>query len=674
MKEYDFVDLSNVIEVINFLNDATIAYEKGTPIISDKQWDDLYFKLDEFEKNTGVIYANSPTQRLTPFVCEVSSLIKVPHNHPMLSLAKTKSLADIEAFCGNFEVIAMAKMDGLTCSLKYEYGKLVGAETRGNGIVGEDVFHNVRRIKNVPLQIPNTASTVVIDGEVICTYKDFEPFSTTFRNPRNFAAGSVRLLDSEESLKRNLSFIAWDLIEGVNADTLSYKLDILTQYGFDTVPWVIENPKYAITDIQDYCKTHSYPIDGIVFKYNNCDKYESMGRTEHHFNGGIAYKFYDDLYETQLLDIEWSMGKTGVLTPIAIFEPVETDGSIVERASLHNVSLLNDVFHGQPPFKHQSIRIYKANQIIPQVYDASYPVQDVSDIDIIKFPDICPHCGKPLSYRYEGVSEYCFCDNSLCPGKLINQLEHFFGKKGLDIKGLSESTFEKLIDWGWVNSITDVFHLESHKEEWIQKPGFGPKSVENLLNSINAGRRCELSSFLAGLGIPLVGTKYAKLIAKNVADYVEFRNLIIHQCSFMEYDGIGPEINDSILHFNYDEADKLDACELTIINTATEPIHHSDQVLQGKTFVITGKLQYYKNRDLLVKDIEHYGGKVVNTVTKNTNYLINNDRNSTSSKNKAAKQLNIPIITEETLKQLMNGDILYVGTAQTKEITCEVSI
>lgn len=643
-------------QLIKTLNEATAAYEAGHPIMSDKQWDDLYFQLKEFEDTTGIIYPNSPVRVIS--VYKFSQLKKVTHSHPMLSLAKTKSLTDINEFVGNHDVVAMAKMDGLTCSLTYINGKLSCAETRGNGIEGEDVTHNVEHIKNVPIVIPTSKQTVVIDGEVICTYADFEPFQNEYRNPRNFAAGSIRLQDPYESERRNLSFIAWDGIEGFDETTLTDKLDTIANYGFDTVPWIMENPQYAISDLQSYCQTHSYPIDGIVFKYNNCAEYESMGRTEHHFNGGIAYKFYDDLYETQLLDVEWSMGKTGVLTPIAVFEPVETDGSIVERASLHNVSLLKDVFHNQTPFKHQSLRIYKANQIIPQVYDAGYPVQDVPEADIIAFPDICPCCGKPLSYRYDGVSEYCFCDNADCDGKLINRLDHFFGKKGLDIKGLSKATFEKLIDWGWVNSIRDIFHLDLYIEEWIKKPGFGLKSVENLLNSIDAGRKCELSAFLSGLGIPLVGTKYAKLIASNVADYTEFRDLIIRKCNFMKYDGIGPEINDSILNFDYTEADNLDTFELMIINTVTPSAHNSSQVLQGKTFVITGKLQYYKNRDALVKDIESYGGKVVGTVTKNTGYLINNDINSASSKNKTAKQLNIPIITEEEFHQKLTAALV----------------
>ena len=653
MKEYEFVDLSNVQEVIRELNHATDLYNEGHPIMSDKQWDDLYFKLEQFEKGCGFVYADSPTHKINDFKV-LSSLTKVEHSHLMLSLDKTKSLAEIDEFCKNHDVIAMAKMDGLTCSLTYTNGVLTRAETRGNGIVGEDVLHNVIHIKNVPQVLNTSIPILVIDGEVICTYTDFEPFADTYRNPRNFASGSIRLLDANESKMRNLTFIAWDVIEGLDEPTLSGKLDILTQFGFDVVPWILENPKYAITDIQNYCQAHSYPIDGIVFKYNDCIEYEKMGHTEHHFRGGIAYKFYDDLYETQLLNIEWSMGKTGVLTPVAIFEPVDADGSIVERASLHNVSLLKDIFNGQPPFKHQGIRIYKANQIIPQIYDATGPIKDVPAKDQITFPVNCPCCGKPLSYRYEGVSEYCFCDNPECDGKLINRLDHFFGKKGLDIKGLSKATFEKLINWGWVNSLIDVFNLKEHKDEWMKKPGFGEKSVTNILIAIDIGHICELSSFIAGLGIPLVGTRYSKIIAEHFPDWVEFRKAISSNAyNFMKWDGFGPELHDSIIDFNYTEADAL-AHELTILNSLYNTTTGNTE-LYGKTFVITGKLNKYKNRDALVKDIEMHGGKVVGSVSKNTTYLINNDINSTSSKNETAKKLNIPIITEEQFENLLIG-------------------
>lgn len=667
MKE---VNYSNVKEIIQQLNEATKAYDKGHPIMSDKQWDDLYFALDKFEKQTGILYPNSPTQTIQVYTT-ASSLKKVTHSHPMLSLAKTKSLDEIERFIGNHDYVAMAKMDGLTCSLTYTNGELTGAETRGDGIIGEDVYDNVRHIKNVPIHIPTDKPIVVIDGEVICTYKDFEPFKNDYRNPRNFASGSIRLLDSSESAKRNLSFIAWDGIAGFDEETLTGKLEtIVLKYGFEGVPWIKENPQYAITDIQDYCQSHSYPIDGVVFKYDNCAEYDLAGHTEHHFKGGIAFKFYDDLYETSLLDIEWSMGKTGVLTPIAVFEPIDVDGSVVERASLHNVSLLQEMFNGVP-FKHQPMRIYKANQIIPQVYDATGSATDAPADDIISFPDFCPCCGEPLSYRYEGVSEYCFCDNKACSGRLINRLEHFFGKKGLDIKGLSEATFEKLIDWGWVNSIEDVFKLTQYKDEWIQKPGFGEKSVNNILNAIESGKTCEMSKFIAGLGIPLVGSSYAKVIAQKIRTYDEFKDAVKSNFNFMQWDGFGPQVSDSLLHFDYTEADSLYVNCLEIGNSLYKSQASTlSDTLKDQIFVITGRLNTYKNRDALVTDIEAHGGKVVNSISKNTSYLINNDITSNSAKNVAAKKLKIPIITEETFKQLMNGEILYIGTASTVELTC----
>lgn len=641
-----------MIDLINKLNDATRAYDEGHPIMSDAQWDDMYFWLEDLEKSTGIVYPNSPTQKVQ-FYSVQSGLPKVKHNHPMLSLAKTKSLSEIEDFCGNEEVIFMAKMDGLTCSLTYENGKLIGAETRGNGEIGEDILHNAQHIKNLPQHIP-TDKRVVIDGEVICTYKDFEPFKNDYRNPRNFAAGSIRLLDSEESAARNLSFIAWDGIEGFDETLLNEKLDKIALLGFDIVPWVIENPKYAINDIQDYCNTHSYPIDGVVAKYNNCEKYEACGRTDHHFKGGIAFKFYDDLYETNLLNIEWSMGKTGVLTPIAVFEPVDAEGSIVERASLHNLSLINDIFV-DPPCYGQHIRIYKANQIIPQVYDAQPPSLDMKPI---VYPDVCPCCGEKVSYRYDGVSEYCFCDNPNCAGRLINRLDHFFGKKGLDVKGLSKATFEKLIDWGWVNSIYDVYTvMDKHMTEWMKKPGFGPKSVTNIYDAIQTGKNCKLSQFISALGIPLVGTKYAKIIASKFLDWTDFRQATDTDFDFTDWDGFGPEINTSLHNFDYSEADIL----VKIIHISSEyskTVTNYLSALDDKTFVITGRLNHYKNRDELVKIIEDNGGKVVSSISKNTSFLINNDINSTSAKNKAAKQLNIPIITEEEFEQYLQAHLV----------------
>lgn len=646
MKEYDINEIRTAIET---LNKASVAYDTGHPFMSDKAWDDLYFKVKQFEEDTGILYPDSPTREVVTYET-MTSLEKVQHNHLMLSLDKTKSIDEIQAFCGNKEVIAMAKMDGLTCSLMYVNGKLTKAETRGNGIIGENILHNAKHLKNVPQQINTDKEAIVIDGEVICTYTDFEPFQDEYKNPRNFASGSIRLLSAEESEMRHLSFIAWDGIEGFDETTLSAKLDKIAEYGFEVVPWMIENPIYAINDINEYCHCHSYPIDGIVFKYNDCAEYNRCGRTEHHFKGGLAFKFYDDLYNTKLLNIEWSMGKTGVLTPIAVFEPVQADGSVIERASLHNLSLLEDIFNGRPHYG-QALTIYKANQIIPQVYESQPATPDMEEI---KFPELCPCCGQPLSYRYDGMSQYCFCDNKECSGRLINRLDHFFGKKGLDIKGLSKATFEKLINWGWVNSLIDVFNLKEHKDEWIKKPGFGEKSVNNILIAIDIGCICEFSSFIAGLGIPLVGTRYSKIIAEHFPNWVEFREAIFSNAyNFMKWDGFGPELHDSIMNFNYTEADGL-AHELTILNSLYNTTT-SNTELHNKTFVITGKLNKYKNRDALVKDIEMHGGKVVGTVSKNTTYLINNDINSTSSKNETAKKLNIPIITEEQFEDLLIG-------------------
>jgi DNA ligase (NAD+) len=290
----------------------------------------------------------------------------------------------------------------------------------------------------------------------------------------------------------------------------------------------------------------------------------------------------------------------------------------------------------------------------------------------IEYPEVCPYCGEKVSYRYDGISEYCFCDNPNCAGRLINRLEHFFGKKGLDIKGLSKATFEKLIDWGWVNSIEDVFKLTQYKDEWVQKPGFGEKSVNNILNAIESGKTCEMSKFIAGLGIPLVGSSYAKVITQNMRTWDEFRDAVKSNFNFMQWDGFGPQVSDSLLHFDYTEADNLYINYLNIDNS----LYHStgntttSDTLKNITFVITGKLTTYKNREALVSDIEAHGGKVANSISKNTSYLINNDINSTSSKNVAAKKLNIPIITEETFKQLMNGEILYIGTTSTVELTC----
>lgn len=351
-------------ELVNKLNYYTKLYDEGHPEISDQEWDNMYFELQDLEHYYNFYLPDSPTQKINYQV--VNKLNKVKHNHPMLSLDKTKSIDEINSFIGTKDYLAMAKMDGLTCSLRYLDGKLVSAETRGNGLEGEDITHNALVIQSIPKRI-NFKDELIIDGEVICTYKNFEQFADTYKNPRNFASGSIRLLDSKECVNRNLTFIAWDCIKGLKEDTLISKLDKLSELGFQIVPYTVDTTReFEIKMLQDLCLKLGYPIDGIVYKYNKISDYEAVGKTDHHFKGGLAYKFYDEEYETRLKSIEWTMGRTGVLTPVAIFEPIDIDGTEVSRANLFNVSVMENLL-GKHPYIGQKVWVIKSNQIIPQI-------------------------------------------------------------------------------------------------------------------------------------------------------------------------------------------------------------------------------------------------------------------------------------------------------------------
>ena len=636
-------------DLIEKLNHYTKLYDEGKSPISDKEWDDMYFHLKKLEEETGISLGNSPTIHIDYQV--VNQLKKVKHNHPMLSLDKTKSEDEVVEFLAGHDGIAMAKMDGLTCSLCYEDGLLISAETRGNGEIGEDILQNIVRVKGVPIEIP-FKDKLVVDGEVICTYEDFEDFSSTYKNPRNFASGSIRLLDSRASSQRRLTFVAWDCITGLDEyKNLSQKIIHLDSLGFIIVPFLVlpinnsDKINHAISLIRGMAKDFSYPIDGIVFKYNNCEYYQSLGATEHHFRGGLAFKFYDEEYETNLKDIEWSMGKTGILTPVAIYDDVDTDDSIINRASLHNLNIMNQLLG--KPYKGQKIWVCKQNEIIPQVIRSERSNASLTYIDI---PTKCPVCGSDTYVK----DDFLYCSNPNCDGKFINQLVHFCGKKGLDIKGLSEATLQKLVDWGWINNYQELFSLSNFRDEWIKKPGFGQKSVDKLLSIIEEVRYCELWQFISALSIPLIGSTYAKEIAKKCKDWFSFREYIEKNYDFTDWDRFGYEMNDSLHRFNYSQADDLAYKILDIHNSlwidpqGTTPTIKFSEV-NGKTFVITGAVHQFQNRDEVKTVIETHGGKVTASVSKNTDYLINNDINSTSSKNIKAKQLGIPIITEEQL-------------------------
>ena len=642
--------------LVNFLNNCTKAYDEGNPIITDEEWDKKYFELKALEEETNLVLGNSPTQVITYEL--VNSLQKSIHNHKMLSLEKTKSPKEVLDFVGNKPFLAMCKMDGLTCSLTYRMGELVAAETRGNGLVGEDILHNARVIPSIPNKIPYT-DELVIDGEIICTTHDFKEFSSQYKNPRNFAAGSIRLLDAEVCAKRNLTFVVWDVISQIYFEDgiefrVDQKLEMLRPFGFTIVPYetltgavmttsLIEE---VIKGIQKEAKLYGYPIDGAVFKFADCAYGRSLGETTHHFKNALAFKFYDDTYTTRLLDIEWTMGRTGVLTPVAIFEPVDIDGSTVERASLHNISVMAGIFSPLGPHKYQEIEVFKANMIIPQI--ASANKEGLYEENKILIPRECPVCGGMTQHWAENDSVVLVCIDSGCPGKLINRLDHFCGKKGLDMKGISKATLEKLIDWGWVSKCSDIFDLATHNKEWVQKPGFGVKSVEKALGAISTGSHCELHQFIAAIGIPLIGSTASKDLAKHFKTWDDFVAAAESNYPFYQLPNFGGEMHRNLVKFDYTEA-KYIADHFIQFNTPEAKVEESAESavdLTGKTFVITGKLTHFKNRDALKAKIEALGGKVTGSVSKNTSYLINNDVNSTSSKNQTARSLGIEILSE----------------------------
>ena len=629
----------SIRNMIDQLNAATYAYDMGKPIMTDEEWDTIYFKLKQLEERTGLIYPDSPTQSVNYQV--VNELNKVEHDHKMLSLDKTKDIEELIKFLGNKPYIIMAKMDGLTCSLTYEDGYLVKAETRGNGVIGEDVLHNARVIGNIPTEIPYP-DKLVVDGEIICKYDDFEDFSNEYKNPRNFAAGSIRLLDSKECSKRKLSFVAWDIIEGFSdLDILWGKLNALIFYGFTVVPFY-QDETCSLADGIEYIRKVSaskkYPIDGIVVKFNNDSDRAAAGETAHHFKDAMAYKFYDEEYETELQDIIWSMGRTGVLTPVAVFTPVDIDGSTVSRANLHNFSVMREILGN--PYYGQKISVYKANMIIPQISKAEQNYTEEKAIPLIYE---CPICKEKVSLvNSDSDTINVVCLNPDCDGKFINKLDHYCGKKGLDIRGLSKATLEKLITWGWLNSISDIYNLKNYASEWKQKPGFGKASVENILNAIESSKECDLSSWICAIGIPLIGRTVSKDLAKKFNTYEDFRQAIDEKFDFTTWNDYGYSKSDSLLNFDYSEFDKI----YTLLTVKNEKSTNSNK-LDGKKFVITGSLKHFKNRAELQGKIEELGGKVVSSVSKNTDYLINNDINSTSSKNTSAKKLGIPILTEE---------------------------
>lgn len=635
-----------IAKLVDLLNTATKAYDEGSPVMSDKEWDDYYFQLQKLEQESGIILPNSPTQKINYDV--VNSLTKVKHNHPMLSLSKSKDWNDILAFLSNKNktIIVMSKMDGLTLSLKYGGGYLISAETRGNGEVGEDVTHNAFVVRNIPKRI-NYTDELIVDGEIICTYTDFKKFADEYKNPRNFASGSIRLLDSKECSKRDLTFVAWEVVKGLDNNSFNTRLNQLQELGFTIVPKHELAPK---DDLEKYFKSFSdYPIDGLVARYDDVAYSESLGATAHHRKCAMAYKFYDESYETYLKDILYEPSRNGILTPVALFEPIEINDNTVEKASLHNISIMHQLL-GENPYEGQIINVFCANMIIPQIISSINQEHDLEKE--IKPLEICPICGGSTEIiKHNGVEELT-CANPNCNGKLINRIDYFVSKKGLDIKGLSKATIQKLIDWGWINCFADIFLLQEHRAEWIKQIGFGPKSVDNILAAINKSRECTLDAFIAAIGIPQIGRNTAKKLCEYLENYDDFRTKVNDKWDFSSIPGFGEVMTACIINFDFTEADKVyNFLNIKMLEVESEPKDSGS--FEGLTFVITGKLKQYKNRSELKQFIESHGGKVSESISKKTSYLINNDSNSESAKNKKAKELGIPIIPEDALIKVL---------------------
>lgn len=651
--------IKELVEQLNYHRD--LYYNKSTHELSDLEYDNLFDELSMLEKETGFVLATSPTQTVGYEV--KSSLNKVIHNHPMLSLDKTKNVDDVIKFLGDKDGICMAKMDGLTCSLRYINGELVSAETRGNGEVGEDILHCAKTIKNIPLKI-ECIDEVIVDGEVIITYDDFDkinaslPEDQRYKNPRNLASGSIRQLDSSVAAQRNMKFIAWKLVKGSGNNSFFERLRFMHEIGFEIVPvYYIHNTRINervnnfIEFIKITCKNSGFPIDGCVFGYDDVEYGESLGATGHHLRSQIAFKFYDESYITKLLNIDWTMGRTGQLTPTAVFEPVEIDGTTVERASVHNVSILTrlDLHVGD------TIEVIKANMIIPQVKrNVSAEERDATgqEPDYIAIPSYCPVCEAYTKLVKENDSTILVCTNPTCHGKLLGKMIHFCSRKAMNIENLSEATLDLLISNNYINKFKDIYALHTYRNELAKLPGLGAKSVEKLLESIEKSRECKLENFVAALGIPNIGLSAAKTISKACdGNWSTLWHMWNNEYDFTQLDDFGEVTANSLVKF-FDEyindVDRLSA-EMEFIIPEKQQI--SGNPFTGKTLVVTGKLNHF-TRDSINEKISSLGAKTAGSVSKKTDWLITNEA-SGSSKYKKAMELGIPVITEDEFLRMI---------------------
>lgn len=643
--------LNRMKELIEILNNASrLYYQYSTPIMTDFEYDKLYDELEKLEKETNTILSNSPTQNVEPEA--IDSLVKVEHPVPMLSLSKTKSISELASFLGNQEGLLSWKLDGLTIVLTYKDGKLSSGVTRGNGIIGEVITENVKKFKNIPLTIPYKG-TLVVRGEAVIKYSDFNKMneeldddSNQYKNPRNLCSGSVRQLDSKVTAKRNVNCIIFALIESEKKFKLkSEEFEWLKSLGFDVVEYhkvTSNNLEEQVLYFKNKINEYDIPSDGLVLLYNDIEYGKQLGTTAKYPKNAIAFKWQDETAETKLIDVDWLVSRTGLINPVAVFEPVELEGTIVSRASLHNVSILQGLSLGIG----DTILVYKANMIIPQIAD------NLTQSNSLTIPNKCPVCNHEARIISSNDVKYLYCMNDFCPAKLVKRLSQFTSRNAMNIEGLSDAIINKLADEGLIKTYADIYNLKRYKNDIISFEGFGEKSYDNLINSIEKSRNVKLANFIFALGIPDIGLSRAKLICKNYSnDINKIRNLTFEELS--KIDGIGEIIAKGWIDtFNNDDFIKELELLLKEVNFTDTSIDNN-QPLKDLTFVITGSVNNFTNRDELVEYIESYGGKVVKTISNNVNYLINNDITSTSTKNTKAKELGIKIISENDLMSMI---------------------
>lgn len=649
--------LERIKQLIKDLNNASYAYYNQIPIMPDYEWDKMYDELINLEEETGIVLSNSPTHNIGYSVAD--ELKEVEHNHPMLSLDKTKSVDELIEFIGDKDCFLSVKADGLTTSLHYINGELIGAETRGDGVRGTECLQNVLTMKNVPKEIPYK-DELIIDGETIIGWDTFReindklPEDKKYKHPRNLVSGSLQLLDSKEAASRNMRFVAWRVIKGFEHKTPSEDLFKAKDIGFEIIP-ILKSPRInqkeelviLLNQIRESADSHNIPYDGAVMAVDDYKIAESMGRTDKFFRHSMAYKYEDELFETVLTDIEWNTSKTGLINPVAIFNPVDLNGAITTRATLHNITYIKDMMLGIG----DRIRVYRSNMVIPKVHDS------IDKSGNFNIPSKCPICGQLTRIIKENDSEVLMCENPDCKGKLLGKLVHAASRNALDIENLSESTIEKFINLGWLNSIKDIYYLSDHEDEMKILNGFGKKSVEKLLDSIEKSRNTNLQRFLYSLSIPLLGNSISKDIAEFCGNnFNSFVGALTEggKDAFTSINGIGEALGKSIINYwNKHNEEIIDLAQEFIFSKDEKIEKIENDKINGKVFVVTGSVHHYANRNELKADIEKNGGKVTGSVTSKTSYLINNDIDSNSSKNKKAKELNIPIITEEQFLSML---------------------